>query len=225
LGRSGKQIGAAMTFDLDVSLEQLLVRRQCTDEELDDRIGRTILGGLRHPNPLANLRHDCFGLFQIEDFNRFVVGRFKQAELCRFHERFEQVFEQLLAKEKIEVRGDKVRALYGHSLRRVIVGEMKWPKTELFHATRKRHLESILEHGLRPQGRTWVHLTSNERYADTILKNHDYEGRSVLLRVVPDLLEDFDITFRKPNSHVWLVNRIPPVGIKFCEPNSHSEVG
>ena len=211
-----------MTFDSDTLLEQLAVRRPFTDEELDDRIGRTILGGLRHPNPLANIRHDCFGLFQLENFNRFVTSRFQQAELVRFHERFEQVFEQLVAKEKIEICGDKVRALYGHSLRGIIVGEMKWPKTKLFHATRERHLESILEHGLRPQGRTWVHLTTNERYADTILKNHGYEGRSILLRVVPDLLEDFDVTFRKPNSHVWLANRVPPVGIKICESNNHS---
>lgn len=212
-----------MNCDSEALFEQLAVRRAFTDEELDDRIGRTILGGLRHPNPLANLRHDCFGLFQIENLNRFVAGRFQQAEPARFQDRFEQVFEQLVAKEKIEVRGDKVRALYGHSLRGIIVGEMKWPKMELFHATRQRYLASILKHGLRPQGRTWVHLTSNERYADTILRNHNYGGRSILFKVVPNLLEDFDVTFRKPNSHVWLVNRVPSVAIKVCEPNSHSK--
>lgn len=203
-----------MNFDSDALIEQLAVRRAFTDEELDERIGRIILGGLRHPNPLANLLHDCFGQFQIENFNRFVAGRFQQAEPARFQDRFKQVFEQLVAKEKIEVRGNKVRALYGHSLRGIIVGEMKWPTIELFHATRQRHLASILKHGLKPQGRTWVHLTTNERYADTILKNHSYEGRSILLRIVPNLLEDFDVTFRKPNSHVWLADHVPPVGIK-----------
>jgi putative RNA 2'-phosphotransferase len=99
---------------------------------------------------------------------------------------------------------------------------MKWPETELFHATRKRHLGSILEQGLKPQWRTWVHLTTDESYADTILENHDYEGRSVLLRVVPNLLEDLNVTFRQPNSHVWLANRIPPIAIKICEPNVRS---
>lgn len=213
-----------MEFNSNDLFDQLTSRRLPDEDELNEIMSRAVLGMLRHGDQSKVVRHDCFGMFAVSDFVTVVQQRFQSIAQEVFAECLKRVTDSLIAMEKIEYHGNKVRALYGHSLRRVIVGEMKWPKTELFHATHKRHLDSILKNGLRPQGRTWVHLTSNERYATTILRNYDYEGSSVLLRVVPDLLEDFDITFRKPNSHVWLVNRVPPVGIKICGPNSHSEV-
>lgn len=205
-------------------LNQLTSRRLPDEDESNETMSRAILRVLRHGDESLAVRHDCFGLISANELVTVVQRQFQAMTQNAFTECLERTTHSLIALEKIEYRGEKIRALYGHSLRRVIVGEMKWPETKLFHATRKRHLGSILNDGLRPQRRTWVHLTTNERYADTILQNHDYEGRSVLLKVVPDLLEDFDVTFRKPNSHVWLANRVPPAGIIICQPNSHSEV-
>lgn len=213
-----------MTFDSDRLLDQLNKQRTVTDSELDDRIGRAILGGLRHKSPSSPLRHDCFGLVQLEQFTQHIECRFHQVECLRFRERVRICLELLTQQEKIEIRGQKIRALYGHSLPGVIAGELKWPDSLLYHATRRRHLDSIFKHGLQSQSRTWVHLTTDSKYAATILANHDYEGHSVLLSVTPSLLENADVTFRKPNSHVWLASHIPPCAIRVSEPNDHSEI-
>ena len=141
---------------------------------------------------------------------------FIKLSVCGFANEFEFVSSCFTQQEKIEIRGQKIRALYGHSLPGVIAGELKWPDSLLYHATRRRHLDSIFKHGLQSQSRTWVHLTTDSKYAATILANHDYEGHSVLLSVTPSLLEDADVTFRKPNSHVWLASRIPPRAKKIC---------
>jgi putative RNA 2'-phosphotransferase len=209
-----------MGIDSEQLLIQLAIRRPLADEELTDSIERAILGGLRHENSLGELRRDCFGLSLLDEFTQHLRRKFLTIESSRFLLLFQRSVEQLLMEERIEIRGDKIRALYGHSLRGVIVGEMKWPESQLFHATCDRHLNAILQCGLKPQGRTWVHLTSDEGYADKILRGHDYEGESVLLSILPSAIEDFNVTFRKPNSHVWLANHIPPVAIRICEQKS-----
>ena len=209
-----------MGIDSEHLLTQLAMPRPLADEELTDGIERAILGGLRHETCLGELRRDCFGLSLLDEFTQHLRRKFLTIESSRFLLMFQRSVEQLLKEERIEIRGDKIRALYGHSLRGVIVGEMKWPESQLFHATCDRHLNAILQYGLKPQGRTWVHLTSDEGYADNILRGHDYEGDSALLSILPSAIEDFDVTFRKPNSHVWLANHIPPVAIRICEQKS-----
>lgn len=213
-----------MNFDSDSLLAQLATPRATTDSELDDAIQRAILCRLRHRNQTSDLSHDYFGLVRVNEFTRCIESRFQNVGLCRFRKRFQICIEELVELEKIEFRCEKIRALYGHSLPGVIVGEMKWPNFPLYHATRRQHLDSILKHGLQSQSRTWVHLTTDSRYAAKILANHDYEEGSVLLSVTPVLLEDSDVTFRKTNSHVWLASWVPPFAIKICDPNDHSEI-
>ena len=47
--------------------------------------------------------------------------------------------------EKLVIRSGKVRAVYGHPLRGIIVGHLKWPEQTLLHATVWRYLEPIFE--------------------------------------------------------------------------------
>lgn len=208
-----------MDFDSNDLLEQLTSRRHPSDEELDDTICRSVLRVLRHGDPASDLRYDYFGLFDFQKFIAFLGGQVGRPA----RERLQLMIDQLIAMQKIEIRGDKIRALYGHSLRGIIVGQMKWPETRLFHATCERHVASISEYGLRPQSRTWVHLTSDIEYANRILKNHSFDGPSTLLSIDACQLNRHDVTFRQPNSHVWLANHVPPIAIKVCEPNDHSE--
>ena len=205
--------------DLAAELEK---PRAPNDSELNERISRAILRWLRHG--ATDLHQECFALFQLEQFAIKIEKALAPKCGPGFRTRLQSNVEQLVELEKIELRGDKIRALYGHSLRGIIVGRMKWPEIPLFHATSQRHLDSILEHGLRPQGRTWVHLTSQTEYANRICKHHSFDGPAVMLQVDARRLKDHDVTFRQPNSHVWLANHVPPVGILVCEPNGHSEI-
>ena len=131
-----------MGIDSEHLLTQLAMPRPLADEELTAGIERAILGGLRHGTGLGELRRDCFGLSLLDEFTQHLRRKFLTVESSRFLLLFQRSVEQLLMEERIEIRGDKIRALYGHSLRGVIVGEMKWPESQLFHATCDRHLRN-----------------------------------------------------------------------------------
>jgi len=213
-----------MEFDAKSLFDLLTTPRVPDADELDEAISRAVLRVLRHGDQSVSEQHDYFGLYHMREFADVLRTHFKVLTENDFAASLERVIESLIVAEKIEIRNGKIRALYGHSLRGIIVGQLKWPEIPLFHATSKRHLDSILENGLRLQGRIWVHLTSEIEYANRIFKNHSFDGPSVMLKVDASRLEDHNVTFRRPNSHVWLASFIPPVGIEFCEPNDHSEI-
>lgn len=202
---------------------QLTSERKPSEEELNEAMSRALLRVLRHGDQFSRTCHDYFGMYRTCEVFENIQSQFATMSQSSFSQLLDSVVQQLIKSEKIELRSDKIRALYGHSLRGIIVGELKWPEVTLFHATSERHLASILENGLRPQGRAWVHLTSQIEYANRIFKNHSFDGHPVLLEVDASRLENDDVTFRQPNSHVWLANLIPAFGIIIREPNGHSE--
>ena len=212
-----------MEVDFNVLLKQLTSPRLLSPEEQKEVMMRAVLRVLRHGDNEARIVHDRFGLYRANDFVSLIRHQFSRLSQETFSERFDCVVQSLIESERIEFRSDKVRALYGHSIRGIIVGQMKWPEVPLFHATSQRHLPLILEFGLRPQGRSWVHLTSQLEYANRIQKHHSYDGHGTLLRIAPERMEDHRVTFRQPNSHIWLANRITPEAIQVCEPHDYSE--
>ncbi len=203
-------------------LSQLTTQREPSEEELNETMTRAVLGLLRHGDRDAKIRNDYFGLYSSEEIFTVIRNRFSKLSWRAFSERFNTIIQSLIESEKVEIRSNKIRALYGHSIRGIIVGEMKWPEVKLFHATRGLLVSKILTEGLRPQGRTWVHLTSQLEYANRILKHHSFGGRGVLLIINPQRLEGDNVTFRQPNSHIWLATAISPAAIRVSEPNMHS---
>ena len=205
-------------------LKQLTTQREPNEEELNEAMTRAVLRILRHGDREARIFNDYFGLYATKDFIAVIRDRFSKLSQEAFLKRFDAIVQSLIESEKVEIRSNKIRALYGHSIRGIIVGAMKWPEIPLFHATRGLYLPKILAKGLRPKGRTWVHLTSQLDYANRIQMHHSFEGRGVLLSIDPQRLEGQDVTFRQPNSHIWLATPIPPEAIRVCEPNEHSEL-
>ena len=212
-----------MEVDFNVLLKQLTSPRLLSPEEQREVMTRAVLRVLRHGDSAARIFHDRFGLYRSNDFVALIRSQFSRMPQEAFAEQFDSVVQLLMESERIEFRSGKIRALYGHSIQGIIVGQMKWPEVPLFHATSQRHLPLILEFGLRPQGRSWVHLTSQLEYANRIQKHHSYDGHGTLLRIAPERLEDHSVTFRQPNSHIWLANRITPEAIQVFEPHDYSE--
>lgn len=201
-----------MNLESDNLFLQLTTPRRITDDELGERIRRNMLRVLRHDKPASGLRHDCFGFFKLDEFWKYTerqVGRLRDDIAGRL----ELDLETLIATEKVEIRSGKVRALYGHSLRGIIVGRLKWPEQTLLHATMWRYLEPIFELGLRCQSRSWVHLTTDQAYADSLMNSQIGNGPTVLLKIDPSLIDDEPVCFRQSNSHVWLATHIPPKAI------------
>ncbi|MDX1617399.1 MAG: RNA 2'-phosphotransferase, partial [Balneolaceae bacterium] len=76
--------------------------------------------------------------------------------------------------------GRYIRAGYGHSIDVELGLEPRQPPEQLYHGTARRNLESIRRDGLRPGGRTMVHLSSNREDAAAVGSRH---GKPRVLRI------------------------------------------
>lgn len=69
-------------------------------------------------------------------------------------------------------------------------------------------MEQILEQGLQPMGRQYVHLSSEKDTAIIVGKRKD--SNPVLLRVDSVQARNEGIKFYQGNSKIWLSDNIPP---------------
>ena len=114
---------------------------------------------------------------------------------------------RLSDKKRFEIAGDKIRALYGHSIPQRIAREPVPPPEVLFHGTARRFVPSIREKGLLPQGRQYVHLSVDVDTALEVGKRHD--PRPVVLRVNAKRAWNEGICFFRGNDKIWLSDAIP----------------
>ena len=81
------------------------------------------------------------------------------------------------AKRRFEVKDNRIRARYGHSLAQPITYEPCTPPRILYHGTSQRVLAAIGSEGLRPMERQYVHLSSDPETATRVGARHDEQPR------------------------------------------------
>ncbi len=110
-------------------------------------------------------------------------------------------------KKRHEIVGDKIRALYGHSVSAKIEKTPKIPPDVLYHGTAKSFLDSIMKEGLLPMGRQYVHLSIDTDMATLVGKRRDIDP--ILLQIDAKAASDDGIIFYVGNDKVWLCDTIP----------------
>lgn len=118
--------------------------------------------------------------------------------------------EQIIAnseKKRHEIVGDKIRALYGHTVPQIIKKELGIPPAVLYHGTTHRALPQILQDGLKPMQRQYVHLSIDVETATRVGKRRDLEP--VILKIDTEAAQKAGIQFYIGNAKVWLCNRVP----------------
>lgn len=95
----------------------------------------------------------------------------------------------------------KIRANQGHSIKGVIIEPIKaTPPDILYHGTATRFLERIMQEGLKPMGRNFVHLSSDIETAKKVGSRH---GKPVVLIVdAKQFYEDTNKLFLSQNG-IW----------------------
>lgn len=115
-------------------------------------------------------------------------------------------------KKSHEIVGDKIRALYGHSVPNKIQKEKATPPDVLYHGTAHKFMDSIMKSGLIPKGRQYVHLSIDTETALIVGKRRD--DNPVLLEINAKQAYADGVSFYIGNDKVWLSDNIPSKYIK-----------
>lgn len=109
---------------------------------------------LRHSPEKFGLNLDAKGFVPQGELLKILKERFTEIELKDVREIVDS-----FSKERFEIKGDKIRAKYGHSIKVDLNLKPCQPPEFLYHGTSPRSGERIKREGLRPMKRDHVHLS------------------------------------------------------------------
>jgi len=121
-----------------------------------------------------------------------------------------EVLDEIVAtdeKQRYSFNDDKtlIRANQGHSIPVDVELKEMVPPEILYHGTADRFLDSIMQQGLLPMSRLYVHLSADMETAEKVGKRH---GKCVVLKVNCTKMMEDGIKFFKSENGVWLTKYI-----------------
>lgn len=173
-------------------------------DSLQLKVSRYMSYLLRH-NP-GNLKIDKYGFANIDEL------------LARLKERFKIDVDLILEivekseRKRFEIVGNKIRALYGHTI--PIESELREDKrvVRLYHGTTGEAAQTILETGLKPMERRWVHLSPTIEVAMQVGLRRT--RKPVVLEIDVEAARRDGIRFYKVTDAVYLCSWVPCKYIK-----------
>jgi putative RNA 2'-phosphotransferase len=111
-------------------------------------------------------------------------------------------------KRRYELRDGRIRALYGHSLPGRLSREPATPPHLLLHGTSRRVLDRILQSGLQPMRRQYVHLSADRATALEVARRKP--SPHVVLEIDATAAAEAGVRFYLGNDKVWLADAVPP---------------
>lgn len=166
------------------------------------KTGKYISLILRHKPEVIGITLDKHGWANVDEL---INGVNKKYRLTM------EILEEIVAtddKQRYSFNEDKtkIRANQGHSINVDVELEEVKPPEYLWHGTGKKYINSIMENGLVPKSRLYVHLSDKYSTAINVGQRH---GDHVVLTVwAGDMYRDGYKFYRSKNG-VWLVKYVP----------------
>ncbi len=159
---------------------------------------------LRHKPEAIGLEIDRAGWAEVDQ----LISRANQAGQTLTLELLKEVVENN-DKKRFAFSEDlsKIRAVQGHSRPVDLALEPVPPPDTLYHGTATRFFNSIMEVGLSPKSRQYVHLSAAEETARMVGQRH---GKPVVLRVAAAAMQQDGHKFYLTDNGVWLTESVPP---------------
>lgn len=179
----------------------------------DTQLSKVISHALRHEPWLYELELDEQGWVYIADLlsvlrhQRSNWKDLTKTDLCRMIDASD--------KKRHQIVGDRIRALYGHSIPGKLIKKKACPPERLYHGTAQSAVELVREQGLLPMGRQYVHLSINIDIAMQVGKRKDRDP--IILEVAAKEAFESDVNFYIGNDAVWLADQIPPKFIRVSD--------
>ncbi|MEB3787097.1 MAG: RNA 2'-phosphotransferase [Desulfurococcales archaeon] len=205
--RGGKWYYTRNPGDCDELVEVL-------DEESLVKISKLMSKILRHEPRRFNVSIDPGGWVSIRDLTRSI-----QEVLGSEIRVGDDVITGIAAtdpKTRFQLKGDRIRATYGHSIKVNIDYPESNPKV-LYHGTQLEKLNSILRRGLLPGRRLYVHLSSTP--SDACMVAGRRKGTPIYLVINAEKIRKSGLTIYRATPKVFLVKKVPPEAIesyKYC---------
>jgi len=117
-------------------------------------------------------------------------------------------------KKRFEIVGDKIRALYGHTIDVNVNLEEDMKVTVLFHGTTPQAVRKIMKTGLKPMRRKWVHLSPTKEIAIEVGRRKS--SAPAILAVDVSLARRDGVKFYKATNKVYLCEYVPSKYIRVC---------
>lgn len=167
------------------------------------RASRFLCLVLRHKPDAAGITLDGHGWAEVPELLRGIGKRYPLSM-----EQLEEIV-RTDDKQRYSFSGDKtkIRANQGHSIPVDVELVECEPPELLYHGTGKKYQESILEVGLIPKSRLYVHLSQDIETAKTVGIRH---GTPVVFVVRSGRMHRDGIRFFLSENGVWLTKAVPP---------------
>lgn len=169
------------------------------------RLSKLVSHALRHEPWLYELELDAEGWVPMD------------ALLTAIHEQGSEwtaidrdALEDMIAtsdKKRHEIDGDRIRALYGHSVPGRIERTRATPPDRLFHGTSPAAWKAIQHDGLHPMSRQYVHLSADVTTAEQVGRRKAPDP--IVLAVDARRAHHDGHRFWHGNQLIWLAEHIP----------------
>ena len=179
----------------------------------DERLSRFLAFVLRHHPEEAGLDLDAEGAADLDALTAGIRARHGFEAVTRA--KVEALASAGPGAARFEIRGDRIRARYGHSLPQAIHYEPAEPPADLFHGTTPDVAAQILDEGLKAGERQRVHLSVDTPSAREVGQRRCTDP--VILRIDTAGAAKAGIRFYEAAPTVWLSDEIPPECITRAE--------
>ena len=157
---------------------------------------------LRHKPEAAGITLDGHGWAQVDEL---IAGVSRRMPLTR------EMLEEIVRtdnKQRYSFSPDhqRIRANQGHSIPVDVELKQAVPPDPLYHGTGEKYVEPILQEGLLPKSRLYVHLSRDAATAEQVGRRH---RKPVLFQVDAAAMVRDGYAFYLSENQVWLTREVP----------------
>ena len=168
-------------------------------------LSRAVSHALRHEPWLYELELDPEGWTPVGQLLNALQAEWPEWQCLSAADLASMIEESL--KPRHEIKCDKIRAVYGHSVPVRVSYQPVMPPAVLYHGTAPGTAAVVLVDGLRPMGRQYVHLSVD---TDMAVRVGARKGSAPVVLAVSavEACRD-DVKFYQASDIVWLADYVP----------------
>ncbi len=169
-----------------------------------EKLSKEISYALRHNPKKYKIGLDKNGW---ADINQLVTGLISVSKWYGLEKKDIEKMVGLSTKKRHEIKGDMIRAYYGHSTPGKIELESVRPPDVLYHGTTETFIKSIMKEGLQSKGRQYIHMSVDIETAKSVASRRKWENIILII----DAMSAYNdgVNFYHGNESVWLSEEIP----------------